>query len=234
MSRTATVTTTVASGGPPAVTIRRTLTVSNGPTVSPPSSPSPPTFSLPLLLAFPVRVALVTAIALLYLLNVHSASSLLSFALSFVFFTLTSAPATGHPNAIEHVLQLLLPASTRPATTQRHRPTRSISLRFTVRDYHCHVHHWLYCLAGYAVSCALFVVFVPPMLSPRSGSGIGSGGSERWWYDVWAGWCLGGVCQGLKYDDWCHVLWRREIEQQQHQPLVQADGVELTTAVAME
>lgn len=227
MSRTVTITTTAVTTSSPDISIRRTLTASSYSTISPPPLPA---FSLPLLLTFPLRVLLATCLTCLYLLHVHTALSLLSFLLSFLFFTLTSAPATGHPNTIEHLIHLL-PTLHHPTTALTPHntpptlpPTCSVSLRFTLYDYHCHVHHWLYCLFFYTVSWLLFVVSLHPLVSSASSDSGGGSGSGRWWYDVLAGWCLGGVCQGLKYDDWSHVLWRREAEQ--HTLIADCDAVD--------
>lgn len=171
--------------------------------VSSSSQHPPQSFSISLLLSFPLRVYLCSIFSLLFLCVCHSLPACLTALISFCFFTLTSAPATGQPNIIEHVLYYLHTtyqrARSRSATSTVHTHTdepykpqmkRSVSLRFTVRSYHLHVHHWLYLSLLYTAA----LLFIPS--------------SSVHIQHLIAGWCIGGICQGLKYDDWHQVMWR--------------------------
>ena len=143
----------------------------------------------------------VSLVSLVFLLFVHFPLSLVSFLLSFLFFTFTSAPSTGHPNAIEHLLLRLtrlplLPSRSRgPRTVSR----PSISLRWSMWGCTFHLHHWLYLLLIYAASLVLLPL-LPPRALPLPPRAV---------KDLLAGWCAGGLCQGVKYDDWHRVVWRR-------------------------
>ena len=176
------------------------------------SPPLLPPLSSPPLFAFPARVVYLALCCLVFLLLVHSALSLCSFLLAFLFFNLTSAPATGHPNAVEHALHRLAallpsrpsrlprPSAQPPLLVSSVRPPPSISLRWSVSGYCVHVHHWLYLLLLYAASL-LLLPRVPSTTLPMPRAAVA---------DLVAGWCAGGLCQGLKYDDWHLVLWREE------------------------
>lgn len=72
----------------------------------------------------------------------------------------------------------------------------SVSLRFTFRAFHIHVHHWVYLL----IVCG-FLFLEQTLWSEHAAS-----------YPVYAfasAFCLGGSVQGLKYADWARVIWRR-------------------------
>lgn len=80
----------------------------------------------------------------------------------------------------------------------------SISLRFTLYNFHIHLHHWVYLL----IVC-LFLFLEQTYWAEHAAS-----------YPIYAfasAFCLGGSVQGLKYADWSHVIWRKQREQQSHQ-----------------
>lgn len=72
----------------------------------------------------------------------------------------------------------------------------SVSLRFTFRAFHIHVHHWVYLLFVFG-----FLFLEQTLWAEHAAS-----------YPVYAfasAFCLGGSVQGLKYADWARVIWRR-------------------------
>jgi hypothetical protein len=67
---------------------------------------------------------------------------------------------------------------------------KKLSLKFRIKNVHLHLHHWLSSL----VALILIVVFRP---------GIVSGA----WMSLVCGLCIGGVFQGLRYEDRLKVIW---------------------------
>jgi len=67
---------------------------------------------------------------------------------------------------------------------------KKLSLKFRVRNVHLHLHHWLTCL----VLLVLIVVFRPGMISGA-------------WMSLACGLCVGGIFQGLRYEDRLKVIW---------------------------
>ena len=81
----------------------------------------------------------------------------------------------------------------------------SISLRFTIYNFHIHLHHWVYLL----IIC-LFLFLEQHYWRDHAAS-----------YPVYSfasAFCLGGSVQGLKYADWFNVIWRKQKEHTQPTP----------------
>jgi hypothetical protein len=75
----------------------------------------------------------------------------------------------------------------------------SVSLKFTWRAFHIHLHHWVYLLLLF-----VFLTLEQTLWSDHAAS-----------YPLYAfasAFCLGGSVQGLKYADWRNVIWRRAQE----------------------
>jgi hypothetical protein len=77
----------------------------------------------------------------------------------------------------------------------------SISLRFTLYNFHIHLHHWVYLL----IICLFLFLEQTYFAEHAASSSV---------YSFASAFCLGGSVQGLKYADWSHVIWRRQREQQ--------------------
>lgn len=80
----------------------------------------------------------------------------------------------------------------------------SISLRFTLYNFHIHLHHWVYLLI-----ILLFLYLEQHYWKQHAASSSV--------YSFASAFCLGGSVQGLKYADWANVIWRKQQEKKQHE-----------------
>lgn len=127
----------------------------------------------------------------------------------FLFFTLTSAPKTGHPNAIDCLFDWMFDQSNNHSkgrffdqsstvvvnqsvnqSTIKSTKRKTVSLKFSVKRLSFHVHHWCYLLIFYLIIYFHLHVYMQSST-----------------FDLIGGFCLGGFVQGLKYDDWHRVVW---------------------------
>ncbi|GMI01374.1 hypothetical protein TrST_g11525 [Triparma strigata] len=110
----------------------------------------------------------------------------------YTFFNLTSAPKAGQPNNAEVWLKNW------GLVGEKFHFSMRFDFNFLGYLWHLHFHHWLYLLLS-----SIFLYLIRH-------SNIFTLHMTTYW--VVQSFCLGGCCQGLKYEDWSHCLTARKAD----------------------
>ncbi|GMH66541.1 hypothetical protein TL16_g04454 [Triparma laevis f. inornata] len=113
------------------------------------------------------------------------------FVIGYVGFNKTSAKKAGQPNQAEVWLKNW------GLVGEKFHFSLTFDFRVGGYAWHLHFHHWLYLLC---LSAVFYLIRHSNLFQMHMTSYWGA-----------QSFCLGGCCQGLKYEDWSHCLTARKI-----------------------
>mmetsp|Transcript_14368 Transcript_14368/g.26440 ORF Transcript_14368/g.26440 Transcript_14368/m.26440 type:complete len:201 (+) Transcript_14368:304-906(+) len=121
--------------------------------------------------------------------------SILMWIVGYAFFNKTSAPKAGQPNNAELWLKNW------GLVSEKFHFSLRFDFHFLGYLWHLHFHHWLYLLL-----CSMFLYLI------RHSNIFTLHMTTYWGVQSF---CLGGSCQGLKYEDWSHCLTARKADSEE-------------------